>query len=317
VKHKEKTAEEMVDENKEGARKLKTMAKKTRYKKLIITANALVPKGAVQEKAVFKGIEFGQLKQLTNIVKDDNNQTMYSIWYPLNKVDAHGDFVDSPTVLEDAAIDFMKSGEKSIKILHEGNFTDGAVVKELWIVKTGDPIFTNPDLVGSLAGGIKFLDAELYNKCKSENWETSIEGQAEEEIVEKSMIEELKEFIKNLFAKSLNNAYIKEEPQVKVEERKEVDMTPDEVKAMIAEAMTALKTEIMTELKPEKPAEEMPVEDEKPAEPMPDPEKEELKKTVEKLKAELDKEVKKSVQFKQVEKSEPESVRYGVLGEYK
>lgn len=51
------------------------------------------------------------------------------------------------------------------------------------------------------------------------------------------MIEELKEFIKNLFAKSLNNAYIKEEPQVKVEERKEVDMTPDEVKAMIAEAI--------------------------------------------------------------------------------
>lgn len=93
------------------------MAKKTRYKKLIITANALVPKGAVQEKAVFKGIEFKSLKQLTNIVKDDNNQTMYLIWYPLNKVDAHGDFVDSPAVLENAAIDFMKSGEKSIKIL--------------------------------------------------------------------------------------------------------------------------------------------------------------------------------------------------------
>ena len=140
------------------------MAKKTRYKKLIITANALVPKGAVMERAVYKGIEFGQLKQLSNIIKDDNNQTMYSIWYPLNKIDAHGDFVDNPAVLEDAAINFMKSGEKSIKILHEGNFTDGAVVKELWIVKAGDPVFTNPDLIGSLAGGIKFLDAELYNK---------------------------------------------------------------------------------------------------------------------------------------------------------
>lgn len=282
------------------------MAKKTRYKKLIITANALVPKGAVQEKAVFKGIEFGQLKQLSNIIKDDNNQTMYSIWYPLNKVDAHGDFVDNPAVLENAAIDFMKSGEKSIKILHEGNFTDGAVVKELWIVKAGDPIFTNPDLIGSLAGGIKFLDAELYNKCKSENWETSIEGQAEEEVVEKSVIEDLKDFIKNLFCKSQNVNYIKEEHQVLLEEqRKEIIMNPDEVKALISEAMTALKAEIMAELKPEKP-EEMPVEESKPAEPMPDPEKEELKKELEKVKAELEKEVKKSVQVKEVVSPEKE-----------
>lgn len=301
------------------------MAKKTRYKKLIITANALVPKGAVQEKAVFKGIEFGQLKQLSNIVKDDNNQTMYSIWYPLNKVDAHGDFVDNPAVLEDAAINFMKSGEKSIKILHDGEFTDGAVVKELWIVKAGDPIFTNPDLIGSLAGGIKFLDTDLYNKCKSENWETSIEGQAEEEIVEKGLIEDLKDFIKNLFVKSQNNTYIKEEPQVSLEE-KAVKMTPEEVKAMVAEMIMAAKAEIMAELKPEKEPEEMPVEEackpeEKTAEP--DPEKEELKKALEdqkaeaeKLKAELEKEVKKSVQSK--EDNQPErNVLKGILGEYK
>lgn len=294
------------------------MAKKTRYKKLIITANALVPKGAVQEKAVYKGIEFGQLKQLSNIVKDDNNQTMYSIWYPLNKVDAHGDFVDNPAVLENAAIDFMKSGEKSIKILHEGNFTDGAVVKELWIVKAGDPIFNNPDLIGSLAGGIKFLDVELYNKCKSENWETSIEGQAEEEVIEKSMIEDLKEFIKKLFVKSQNIYYIKEEPQVILEEqRKEIVMNPDEVKALISEAIAALKAEIIAELKPEK-SEEMPVEEaKKPAEPMSDPEKEELKKELEKVKAELEKEVKKSVQVRENKTESSEKVIKGILGEYK
>lgn len=302
------------------------MAKKTRYKKLIITANALVPKGAVMERAIFKGIEFKSLQQLTNIVKDDNNQTMYSIWYPLNKADAHGDFVDSPAVLENAAIDFMKSGEKSIKILHEGNFTDGAVVKELWIVKAGDPIFTNPNLIGSLAGGIKFLDAELYNKCKSENWETSIEGQAEEEIIEKSMIEELKEFIKNLFAKSQNINYIKEDDEVILHDesvKKGIIMTPEEVKALIM----AMKAEIIAELKPEKEPEiEMPIEEAKPAEEVKpdmlvvDPEKEELKKQVEKLKADLEKEVKKSVQVrenKNEQTEESEKVFKGILGEYK
>jgi hypothetical protein len=281
------------------------MAKKTRYNKLIITANALVKRGAVQETAIFK--ELTGLVKAENITKVfDDKLEMHSIMYMLNKEDAHGCLVEAQKALDDACLDFMENGEKRLKMTHDGDFVN-AKVMQLYIVPKGHPIWSDEKYIGAIASVTKFLDPVLYEQMKDENWETSIEGQAEEEVIEKSMIEDLKDFIKNLFAKSQNNNYIKEDDEVILHDqtvKKGIDMSEEQIKALIM----AMKAEIMAELKPEKEP-EVPVEDAKPAEPadpMPDPEKEELKKQLEKLKADLEKEVKKSVQIKEVADPEKE-----------
>jgi hypothetical protein len=245
---------------------------------------------------------------------------MYTVFYPLKKADAHGNFIYEKEEIEDAASYFSEFGQKKLTLLHGGKTIDAAITNQFWIVKAGDPIFKEERHIGALVGGTKFYNKEVYEEFKAGKYETSIEGEAEEVPATQeeinniakshSIIEDLKEFIKNLFAKSQNNNYIKEDDEVILHDEsvtKGIIMSPEEVKALIM----AMKAEIMAELKPEKP--EVEIEAGKPAETMPaiDPEKEELKKALElktaeaeKLKADLEKQVKKSVQVK--EENEPE-----------
>lgn len=70
------------------------------YKRLIIKANALVKRGAVGEKAIFKSKE----KQI--VKTDDTKLEMHSIMYMVNKSDSHGAIVKDAKVIEDACADF-------------------------------------------------------------------------------------------------------------------------------------------------------------------------------------------------------------------
>jgi len=218
-----------------------------KYTKIKITANALVPRGAVQEKAIFKNGE--QRILLTDVIKSEEKQMMYSIMFHLNKADSQNCIVEDAKVLEAAARDFMKSGAKNLKILHEGNLTEGAEVQELWIIKAGDPIFTKPDQVGALANCIYFPDKELFQKMKTEGWETSIEGQAEEIEIEKDD----PSWIEKIAKKVMEMLNIKKEV---------TKMNPDEIKALILETVTPLINALKEEIKPKeleapKPDEEM------------------------------------------------------------
>ena len=165
------------------------------YTKLKITGNALVPRGAVGVKAVFKGKE-------QRIVKaDDSKLEMHTIMYMVNQLDSHKAIVKQDKVIEDACLDFMLNGEKRVKLTHDGDFID-AHVMQLYIVPENHPMWSDEKYIGALATVTKFSDKELYDKCKEEGWETSLEGDViEEEISEENIIAKVWERVKNLITK--------------------------------------------------------------------------------------------------------------------
>lgn len=154
------------------------------YTKLFITANTLVPKGAVQEKGIYKSKDGIIKSKLNNIITkaDDEKMQLHSICYMLNKKDSHGNFVSNPKVLEDACTDFMINGNKIIKHTHEGKEID-ASVQQLYIVPKNHPLWKEEKYVGAIANVIQFKNAELYKYYKENDFETSIEGEAEEAVV--------------------------------------------------------------------------------------------------------------------------------------
>lgn len=165
------------------------------YTKLKITGNALVKRGAVGVKAVFKG------KEQRVVKTDDSKLEMHTIMYMVNQFDSHGAIVKQDKVIEEACLDFMLNGEKRVKMTHDGDFID-AHVMQLYIVPENHPIWNEDKYVGALATVTKFGDKELYDKCKEEGWETSLEGDVvEEEISEENIIAKVWEKVKNLIVK--------------------------------------------------------------------------------------------------------------------
>lgn len=165
------------------------------YVKLKITGNALVPKGAVGVKAVFKG------KEQRVVKADDSKLEMHTIMYMVNQFDSHKAIVKQDKVIEEACLDFMLNGEKRVKMTHDGEFVN-AHVMQLYIVPENHPMWSEEKYVGALATVTKFGDKELYDKCKEEGWETSLEGDViEEEISEENIIAKVWEKVKNLIVK--------------------------------------------------------------------------------------------------------------------
>jgi hypothetical protein len=205
------------------------------YKKLIIKANALVKRGAVGEKAIFKSKE----KQI--VKTDDTKLEMHSIMYMVNKSDSHGAIVKDAKVIEDACTDFMANGEKRIKLTHDGDFVD-AKVMQLYIVPADHPIWKEEKYIGALATVTKFGNEELYNQCKSEGWETSLEGDViEEEISEDSIVKKVFEMVKKMFGKEIT--IMKEDEKKPEKEAEKAELTPemkDAVIAVVNEAMAGL-----------------------------------------------------------------------------
>jgi hypothetical protein len=201
------------------------------YKKLIIKANALVKRGAVGEKAIFKSKE----KQIRKT--DDTKLEMHSIMYMVGKSDSHGAIVKDAKVIEDACADFMVNGEKRIKLTHDGDFVD-AKVMQLYIVPVGHPIWKEEKYIGALATVTKFGSEELYNQCKSEGWETSLEGDVEEEeINEDSIVKKVFEMVKKMFGKEV--------PIMKEDEKNPEDLKDPEKEAEKAELTPEMKDAII------------------------------------------------------------------------
>ena len=205
------------------------------YKKLKITRNALVPKGAVGEKAIFKCHQ-----EKKAFYKDDRKMEMTGIMYMLDKLDSQKCKVakEDLYVIDDCMIDFMKNGDKQLYLTHDGDEKVEAYYKELWQVKKGDPVFKDEKFENAIAFTAKFLDRELFNKVEKLEWETSIEGEAIEielpEEINKTnnnneseeQMEELKKAIEEMKAlmKSQNESFeqkIKEQNEL-IEKQKEL-----------------------------------------------------------------------------------------------
>lgn len=280
-----------------------------KYTKIKITANALVPRGAVQEKAIFKSMQDAGLYndkdiriQLSDITKSEENQEMYAIMFKVNQVDSQGCIVENVEVLKEASQDFMENGAKSLKIYHDGKFTDGAKYQQIFIVRENDTIFNKAEHLGALACVIKFSDKELFQKMKTEGWETSIEGQAEEVEIEKS-----DSWIEKIAKKVMEMLNIKKEVK---------EMNPEEVKALILETVTPLLNALKEEIKGKEPEPTKP--DEEMAKSVTELKKEiiDLKKSNETIITELKKHG--SSQAKEHEKIEDEKPKFkkGFLGNY-
>ena len=175
------------------------MVKMKKYVELHISANALVPKGAVGVQSVFKA-DGNFVKNVPIMKFDDEKMEMYTILYMLNDEDSQGYICDDPAVLAKARDEFVQNGGmKKVKLLHDGIDLNGkALTCELWTIKQEvkkageeldneilkedtvlrDPVFPDEKYIGALAVCTKFSDEGLWNKVKLEKWETSIEGTA-------------------------------------------------------------------------------------------------------------------------------------------
>lgn len=170
-----------------------------RYKKLIINKNALVPKGAMEVLPVYKEADGKfRTKEETIFKANDEKLELTTIMVKFGKYDADGMILDSEFVRDEAMIEFMKSGDKTLAFSHnieDKNRDVSAFIKELYVIKSDDIDF--PDYAGSIASTAKFANVEDYKIAKELEFETSIEGIAElEEVaVDKSLKDKIAENI--------------------------------------------------------------------------------------------------------------------------
>jgi hypothetical protein len=252
------------------------------YSKLIISANTIVPKGAVKEKAIYKSVDGKISSKITSIIakSDDEKMALHSIMYMLNSKDSHGNFVTKAEVLEDACTNFMLNGSKIVKYTHDGKEID-ASVQQLYIVEKNHPVWSDDKYIGAIANVIKFNDVELYKYCKNNDWETSIEGEVEEVSVpiEKTnmfkqlydkIIKEVKEVLKMKEPENNTNEVVPEDKVTTDEVKKELgqevidyvasvvlelaakyDAKYDELKSMIESIKPSDESEEIVEMKKE------------------------------------------------------------------
>lgn len=106
-------------------------------------------------------------KQILHIHKSvDEEQVIYCMVYRANQVDAHGDAMTSEEI-KTLSYSFLKqySIKDRVDTNHDGE-SNGSYVIESWIVKSGDPVFTNPKDVDGWAVGIKVPNIEIWQLIK-------------------------------------------------------------------------------------------------------------------------------------------------------
>ncbi|UTS79562.1 XkdF-like putative serine protease domain-containing protein [Phaeobacter piscinae] len=172
------------------------------------------------------------------VVKNDDMMRAYGVVYAPDQEDAHGDSADADTIRK-AQAEFMREGRlKNIDTEH--SFTsEMAYVAESWLVRKGDPLFSN-EPEGSWAVGIQIGDPDLWKQLKSgeltgislagiARMEPGPDDPAHPRYTEKDAAPGwVERFIKALTGVN---------PQEPVEE---TDMTKDEVQALVGETLKSV-----------------------------------------------------------------------------
>lgn len=107
-------------------------------------------------------------KTIVSIQKRNNEkQIAYGLVYVPGQTDAHGDAMTVDEI-EKLAYSFIKKNNLTERIdtNHDGK-SNGSYPVESWIVKEGDPMFSNPAHVGGWALGIKVPNIEIWSQIKS------------------------------------------------------------------------------------------------------------------------------------------------------
>lgn len=187
------------------------MAKKKlkRYKKLIISHDCLVPKGAMEVESVFKEDGYFQRPKEAIYKFDDEKQIMYNVMVLFGKEDSQGWILDDEEVRRETLVDYLSNGDKVLKFTHKKDddgepFDINAHVMEVYTVKSNDEVF--PDYVGSIARSAYFPNKDEYNIIKNMEFQSSIEGTAALEEFEvdvdkgvKKKMHKIKDLLINVF----------------------------------------------------------------------------------------------------------------------
>lgn len=131
-----------------------------------ITHISLVKEGANGKTVIYKSKEeCGEYSRDVKIVKsNDEKGIVYGIVYSPDEIDSQGDMASAEEI-EKAAFSFMKSLNINNVDKNHDFKPEGAFVCESWIVKSGDPLFSDQK-VGSWAVGIKLESNELRDAVK-------------------------------------------------------------------------------------------------------------------------------------------------------
>ena len=172
-----------------------------RYKSLRIDTNALVIKGAMGVKPILKD-DGHFVKVGERIFKaDDEKMELTTTLVVFNKFDSQNMILDDENVRDQAMIDFIEKGNKSLKIMHEtsndeNNYAE-AKLKEVYVVKDTDTEWQGYE--GSINATYKFLNKTDWEIVKQLELQTSIEGFGDlEEVSDVELAKsdsKLKEFI--------------------------------------------------------------------------------------------------------------------------
>ena len=229
------------------------------YKKLIIKTNAIVPKGAMKTKAVYKEEDGTFLKVEPKLFKDDAKLEVTACLVKYGEFDSQDMILDDENVRDETMVNFLMKGNKAIKILHKTeddkeNYIE-AYLKEIYVAKE-DNVVDAP--AGSILTTYKFKNAEDWKIAKELELEFSFEGEAKLVEVAKEDVPVTKEALKNYIAKNKEvfEQYFGKETIEKVvnksdkKDDKKDDKTKD--KSGLEKEVSELKKSLETVLKSQK-----------------------------------------------------------------
>ena len=213
------------------------------YKKLRITKNAIVPKGAMRKKAIYK--EDGSFKKTITLLKNEEKLEVTACLIKFDEFDSQDMILDDENVRDEAMIDFLIKGDKTLKILHktkdEKESHIDAFLKEIYVAKE-DNVVNAP--AGSVITTYKFANKEDWDVAKGLDLEFSLEGEGT--LVEvakedkpmtkttlKGFIEKNKEAFEGAFGKeAINKLFKKEDKKEDEKEDGEIDDLKKEIKKL-------------------------------------------------------------------------------------
>lgn len=132
---------------------------------------SLVDKAANKRQLIIKNlnlpessIELDKVCQIRKV--DDEKRMVYSVVYPANEIDAHGEFATASDV-EKACHNFMrKSKTGNVDTQHNLVTDQDCFVAENWIIRKGDELFPEETDLDGWASGIKVENDEIWQKIK-------------------------------------------------------------------------------------------------------------------------------------------------------
>ena len=200
---------------------------------------SLVKEGANQKTLIYKDAELTEIARVKLTKNDPELGVAYGIVYAPDETDTQGDKASAEEIRE-AAYEFVRcGGGQNVDINHDMRPRDDAYICESWIIKSGDPLFTE---TGAWAVGVKLESEELRNAVKSGDLAAlSIYGEAS---VSKAGGEKGGEADKTGLTNAIISAFERLFKEADLNNRKETRVNEEQVTALIKGAFDGFEAKL-------------------------------------------------------------------------